>query len=151
MGQRIGFGWASVWVLVFLVCAAMPGRAQDPPLSSATGNVEAHADTATVVFFRGIMMLGAAVGYTIYEDRVSLGKLKNGTYFSVQLPSGKHQFVVNSWKQYPLSLDIEAGKTYYVRGTMSTQAPYPVLRVEPQSLFDGMKPVLKDVGVKPKD
>jgi hypothetical protein len=165
MPRRIGFGWTCGAATALLLCTPLLILAQELPANSATLPVAAETDTAvtaegvagrdsaagTVVFFRGIKMLGAWGGYTIYEGHVELGKLTSGTYFTVKLPAGEHRLIVNSWTQYPQYLSVEPGLTYYVFGTVVYMSDHPLLYESPREMFEGMKPILKDVTVKPKE
>jgi len=168
MRLRIGCGRTCCVAIALLLCAPLVALAQDRSANGAplpvaaetgsavtaegvTGRDSTRVDTGTVVFFRGKQLLGAAVGYTIYEGRVKLGKLTNGTYFSMQLPAGEHRLVVNSWTQYPYALEIRPGETHYVMGTITEDTNHPFLSESPREMFEGMKPILKEVGVKPKE
>jgi len=168
MRRRIASGWTRCGAITLILCAPMLTPAQAPaaddaPLpvageaqgavnaGGATGGRTASADYGTVVFFRGIKVLGAAWGYTIYDGDTKLGKLTSGTYFSVQLPAGEHRLVVNSWTEHPQYLSVEPGQTYYVFGTVVRMSDHPFLSEAPREMFEGMKPILKDVTVKPQE
>lgn len=168
MRRRIRFGWTCFAAIVLLLCTPLLTHAQERPANGPTSPVAAETDSAvtregvvgrdsagldtgTVVFFRGIKMLGAWGGYTIYDGHVELGKLTSGTYFTVQLPAGEHRLVVNSWTQYPQYLSVDPGVTYYVFGTITWSTGNPLLYESPREMFEGMKPILKDVTVKPKE
>ena len=137
--------------------------AQDPLPENRDASPSAAAGTATVVFFRDRMILGAWVGYTISDDHTRLGKLKNGSYFSVQLPAGLHSFVINDNQTYtlkapgdprplgaivnpePFYLTIEPGETYYVLAVVPMEPTPQRMSSQTKEYFETTKPALKEV------
>lgn len=80
---------------------------------------EIPAGKALVYIYRPGSMVGAAVHYTVNanEDKVSEAHLKNDSYLIFFADPGSYTFwaqVTNSRRE--VGLDVEAGKTYYVRG-----------------------------------
>jgi hypothetical protein len=147
-------GPAVLAAIALFLCAPMLAVAQQPgahgpPVSTASA--AAGTEVGTVYFFRGIKTLGAWIGYTIYDGPARLGKLTSGSYLAVTLPAGRHEFVVNSERQAALVLDIEPGTTSYVFATILPDVGRPSLSVESQTLFEGMRPVLKDVTERPRE
>jgi len=74
---------------------------------------------ALVYIYRPGSMVGAAVHYTVNanDDRVSEYHLRNKSYLIFFAEPGRYTFwaqVSNSRRE--VDLDVEAGKTYYVRG-----------------------------------
>jgi hypothetical protein len=74
---------------------------------------------ALVYVYRPGSMVGAAVHYSINanESKVSEAHLRNGTYLVYFAEPGRYTFwaqVTNTRRS--ADLDVEAGKTYYVRG-----------------------------------
>ena len=74
---------------------------------------------ALVYIYRPGSMVGAAVHYTVNanDEKVSEAHLKNKTYLVYFAEPGKYRF----WGQVTytireVNLDVEAGKTYYIRG-----------------------------------
>jgi pyruvate/2-oxoglutarate dehydrogenase complex dihydrolipoamide acyltransferase (E2) component len=136
--------------LIWLSCAAMGAAAQDPASAPATDPSAAAAATdagqATIVFFRPRKLMGAAVGFKVREAGVELGKLRNGTYFVLKVAPGRHQYVVHSETEDVLTLEAEAGETYYVQGSlgMGVVAGRPNLSPSDQATFDSMKAKLKE-------
>jgi pyruvate/2-oxoglutarate dehydrogenase complex dihydrolipoamide acyltransferase (E2) component len=111
------------------------------PAASATSDA-----TGTVVFFREKKFQGAAIRYKVRENGVELCKLASGTYCTVQVPVGKHQYVVHSEAKDVLTLEVDSGETYYVIGgiSMGFLAGHPNLSPSTKAVFDGMKEKLKD-------
>ena len=64
----------------------------------------------------------------------------------VNLPAGAHAFDVHSEAKDTLNLEVEAGETYFVRGSVSMGAfvGHPNLSPSDQGTFEGMKVDLKD-------
>ena len=72
-----------------------------------------------VVFFRPSKVVGALIGFKVREGGVELGRLGNGNYFVLSVEPGRHEYVVHSEAKDILPLEVEAGETYYVQGSLS--------------------------------
>jgi hypothetical protein len=125
--------------------APFAANAQDTA-AAAVAAAPADASTGTVVFFREKKFAGAAISYKVRENGVEICKLKNGSYCTVQAPTGKHEYVVHSEAKDVLTLEVESGETYYVVGAISVGflAGRPNLSPSAQTTFDAMKAKLKD-------
>jgi len=127
--------------------ASASALAEEPAAAPAAEAATAAAgDHATIVFFRPKKMVGAAVGFKVREGDVELGKLRNGTYFVLKVSPGRHEYVVHSEAKDILTMETEAGETYYVQGTlgMGVVAGRPNLSPSDQATFDSMKAKLKE-------
>jgi len=74
-----------------------------------------------VVFFRAKSLLGAGQWFNVREAGHALGKLTNGAYF-VQITSpGIHTYtaIFEPELKDHLKLDVDAGETYFVEGTLT--------------------------------
>ncbi|MFD0740022.1 DUF2846 domain-containing protein [Lysobacter koreensis] len=126
--------------------------------ASAPTTIDAQATTASsgligaapegkgqIVFFRPSKFTGAAIGFKVREGKTELGKLRNGKYFVAQVEPGAHEYTVHSEAKDVLNLEVEAGETYYVQGTitMGFMAGRPNLSPSDQATFDGMSDKLK--------
>jgi uncharacterized protein DUF2846 len=136
--------------LMYTMCAAalcvpMVATSQDSA-SAPAADAAAGGNTGTVVFFREKKIVGSAIRYKVRENGKELCKLKNGTFCTVTVAAGKHEYLVHTEAKDALTLDVEAGKTYYVQGaiSMGAFAGHPQLSVADQAAFDGMKAKLKD-------
>lgn len=128
--------------------AAAPAAATEAPAPAAADpSGAAMGNMATVVFFRPSKFVGAAIGFKVRENGVELGKLRNGKYFMLKVAPGTHQYEVHSETKDTLTLEVEAGQTYYVQGVlgMGVVAGRPNLTPSDQSTFEGMKAKLKEV------
>jgi len=134
---------AAIALTVLTPFAASSQDSAAPPAGAAT---DTSATTGTVVFFREKKFAGAAVSYKVRENGVELCKLKSGTFCTVQVPVGKHEYEVHSEAKDVLTLEVESGETYYVIGAISMgfMAGHPNLSPSDKAAFDGMKDKLKD-------
>lgn len=98
-----------------------------------------------IVFFRPSKMMGAAIGFKVREGETELGKLRNGKYFVAAIEPGTHEYTVHSEAKDVLTMEVEAGETYYVQGTlgMGIVAGRPNLSPSDEATFNGMSKKLK--------
>lgn len=116
--------------------------------ASADGKIGAPpAGKGQIVFFRPSKFAGAAIGFKVREGETELGKLRSGNYFVAAVEPGTHQYIVHSEAKDILTMEVEAGETYYVQGTitMGFMAGRPNLSPSDQATFDGMSAKLKRV------
>lgn len=129
--------------------AAAPTDAAAPAPAAAapTDTASAESGSGTVVFFRPSKFVGAAVGFKVRENGTELGKLRNGKYFVLKVAPGVHQYEVHSETKDVLTLEVEAGQTYYVQGVLGVGivAGRPNLTPSDAATFEGLKAKLKEV------
>ena len=150
-------------LLLAAVQAQDPATATPAPAESATAEPATEAASAPapatgnslvgapaegmgqVVFFREKKFTGAAVKYKVREGETELGKLGSGTYFVASVAPGTHQYTVHSEAKDVLTLEVEAGETYYVQGsiTMGFMAGRPNLSPSDEAAFNAMADDLK--------
>ena len=108
--------------------------------------VAGDAGAGTVIFFREKKMVGAAIRFKVRENGVELCKLGSGTFCTLQVPAGSHQYDVHTEAKDQLTMDVKPGETYYVVSSISMGAfaGHPKLTVTDKATFDGMKDKLKD-------
>ncbi|HEY5971303.1 MAG TPA: DUF2846 domain-containing protein [Pseudoxanthomonas sp.] len=126
--------------------AAAPAIATVTAPAATTSKVGApEAGKALIVFFRPSKFTGGGIGFKVREGETELGKLRNGKYFVANVEPGTHQYTVHSEAKDILTLEVEAGETYYVQGTitMGFMAGRPNLSPSDQATFDGMAGKLK--------
>ena len=128
------------------VMAPLAGWSQDAAAPAAPAAANAGGATGTVIFFREKKFTGSAIRYKVRENGVEICKLQNGVYCTVQVPVGKHEYVVHSEAKDALTLEVESGDTYYVVGgiSMGVFAGHPNLSPSDKATFEGMKAKLKD-------
>ncbi len=80
------------------------------------------AEQATVIIYRpNFGPAGSMTVYDVYADTKYLAKMKNGSYFSTKLDAGNVTFNATVHMKETLSVNLEPGKTYYIRcGVHST-------------------------------
>jgi hypothetical protein len=104
-----------------------------------------------VVFFRPSNMLGMALSFSVHEGDKGIGKLGNGSYFVHVAEPGPHLFTIQSEVTDKLTLEVDAGETYYVKQTIGVGivAGRPRLSPAEQGDFERLK--LKVSTKKPTD
>ncbi|MDO5538274.1 MAG: DUF2846 domain-containing protein [Desulfovibrionaceae bacterium] len=104
---------------VFLAgCAAMPLRG-DYVKEQTAPVIVPDAQSAVIYFVRESAFTGGGISYFVCEDTVRIGLLKSGTYFIYKTTPGKHTYHAETEARAAVTLDVEAGKTYYVEGGIS--------------------------------
>jgi Protein of unknown function (DUF2846) len=127
-------------LLMPLAAVSQDNTAAAPAAAAASGN------TGTVVFFREKKMMGMAVSFKVRENGVELCKLGSGSFCTVQVPVGKHEFVTQTEAKDVLNLEVDSGDTYYVQASISmgVMAGHGNLAPSTKDAFEGMKAKLKD-------
>jgi hypothetical protein len=137
---------------------AAPVAAAEATIASADATATATAPAATnslvgappagkgqIVFFRPSKMIGAAIGFKVREGETELGKLRSGKYFIAAVDPGTHEYNVHGETKDVLTMEIEAGETYYVQGTlgMGIVAGRPNIAPSDEATFMGLSKKLK--------
>lgn len=122
-----------------------PPAANAPAASGLIGTPP--AGKGQIVFFRPSKFAGGAIGFKVREGETELGKLRSGNYFVATVEPGAHVYTVHSEAKDVLNLEVEAGETYYVEGTISMgfMVGHPNLSPSDQATFDAMSAKLKRV------
>lgn len=92
-------------------CAGVQRHTERPRPQPETGK-------GLVYFFRPSAFLGGGVQIEVSDGSTTIGALQSGTYFFYQASSGPHQFGASTEATNTITIDVEAGKTYYVEGTI---------------------------------
>ena len=135
---------AGLAALLLAPCAAISAdNAATPSQSVAVADSQA---TGTVVFFREKKMMGAAISYKVRENGIELCKLGSGSFCTLQVPVGKHEYVTKTEAKDVLNMEVESGETYYVQASISmgVVAGHSNLAPSTKEVFEGMKAKLKD-------
>lgn len=146
--------------------AAAPAEPQAPAAQEAAPAAEVSATDALpsgiaappegmgqIVFFRESKFVGGAISYKVREGESELGKLSNGSYFVHVATPGPHAYTVHSEAKDVLNLEVEAGETYYVVGSVSMGvfAGRPNLSPSNQGNYSAIAAKLKPAKpIKPK-
>lgn len=98
-----------------------------------------------IVFFRPAKFAGAMIGFKVREGETVLGQLNPGKYFVASVEPGAHQYTVHSEAKDVVNLEVEAGETLYVQGTitMGLMVGRPNLAPSTQAEFDAVAKKLK--------
>jgi hypothetical protein len=116
------------------------------PAAPAAGFIPPPAEgKGQVVFFREKKFVGAAISYKVREGDAELAKLGNGSYIVLAVEPGKHDYHMQGETKDVLTLEVEAGETYYVQGSISMGivAGRPNLSPSDQASFEALAPKLK--------
>jgi Protein of unknown function (DUF2846) len=131
--------------MAVLLLAPFAAISADNAAPAAPAADAAAGGTGTVVFFREKKMMGMAIRFKVRENGVELCKLGSGTFCTVQVPVGKHEYLVQTEAKDKLTLEVESGETYYVQASISmgVMAGHGNLAPATKDAFDGMKDKLK--------
>lgn len=125
--------------------AAATATAAATAPSANTLIAAAPQDKAQIVFFRESKFVGGAIGFKVREGETELGKLRSGKYFVANVEPGKHEYNVHGETKDVLTMEVEAGETYYVLGSlgMGIVAGRPNLSPSDEATFLSMSDKLK--------
>ena len=84
--------------------------------ASAVDLPEAKQDKGLVVFYRLSGFKGKAIRFNLNHSEGSMGQLLSGTYLYKYLEPGDHRFWSQAISQDSITVNVEAGKIYYVKG-----------------------------------
>ena len=145
MNRKLINAWLGMLVAAPLVAVAQDG-ASTAPAAAAPAATAAAGESGTVVFFREKKMMGMAISFKVRENGIELCKLGSGSYCTVQVPVGKHEYVTQTEAKDVLNLEVESGETYFVQASISmgVMAGHGNLAPATKEVFEGMKPKLKD-------
>jgi len=136
---------AAVAVTVMMAgCAKMPLREDyvyEQPAQAATADDSA----GLIYFYRESAFTGGGISYFIFEDATKIGLLKSGTYFTYKATPGKHTYLAETEARSAVTLDVQAGQTYYIEGgiNIGMWAGRPQLTEVTKPVADKLLPGLK--------
>lgn len=142
----------AVAVLMSPVLAFAADTAADAPAAATAAAPTANTliaaapqDKGQIVFFRESKFVGGAIGFKVREGETELGKLRSGKYFVATVEPGKHEYNVHGETKDVLTMEIEAGETYYVQASigMGIVAGRPNLSPSDEATFLSMSNKLK--------
>jgi hypothetical protein len=109
-----------------------------------------QADKGLVYFYRESSFKGAAIHYDISDNGTVIGALQSGTYFYENATPGPHTYSAKTEASSEVTLNVEAGKTYYVKGsiTFGFVAGHPKLEIADETAAQAALAKL-DYAVKP--
>jgi hypothetical protein len=98
--------------LMMAGCAGMQ-RSKDHPAPTV------QPDKGLVYFYRESSFKGAGIQYDIRDNGEVIGALQSGTYFYEYATPGQHTYSAKTEASSEVVLNVEAGKTYYVKGSIT--------------------------------
>ena len=106
---------------------------------------EAKPDKGLVYFFRERKFVGGAISYNVKENGNIIGAIGNGTYFFMFADPGSHSYSASTEATSSRTLDIEAGKTYYIECSveMGVFAGRPSLKITSEAEGKAVLPSLQ--------
>lgn len=87
----------------------------DPIVTKAGPLPTPPAGQGQIVFFRPGSLFGAGLGCTVHEGEPEIARLGSGKYFVVAEAPGKHEFSTRGEASDRLTMEVEAGETYFVK------------------------------------
>ena len=90
-----------------------------PSITLAVNLPEVKPDQGLVIFYRLSGFKGKAIRFNLNDAEGSVGQLLSGTYLYKFLPPGQHQFWSQAISQDSITINVEAGKKYYVKGEVA--------------------------------
>ena len=112
---------------LFVICSSFSYLS---PVASAAPQIEVPEGKAVIYFFR-TGFGGGAIKFHVHDmEGKPVGYLgKSGDNFSIVVEPGRHQYWSRAARRNDVILNVEAGKVYYVKGTvnMGAVAGRPVL------------------------
>jgi hypothetical protein len=127
MRNKFFFVIAMVFAAFFITgCASGP---KYTPISP----VDVPGDKALVYIYRTAIPIGVAVAYEVMAGEQKVVSLQNGGYYPCLVTPGSVEFWAMTEAKSSVTLNLEAGKTYYIRGsvTMGFFVGHPLLEIIP--------------------
>ncbi|HWE45186.1 MAG TPA: DUF2846 domain-containing protein [Caulobacteraceae bacterium] len=133
------------------IAGDQPAAAPAPADASTSRVGTPEAGKGQIVFFRP-SAAGMLLSFTVHEGDKGMVKLGNATYQVLSADPGAHTYMIESEARDTLTLEVEAGETYYVKQTMAMGliVGHPRLNLSDQDSFDKIK-YLKLSKLKPTD
>ena len=109
-------------------------------------------ETARVYIYRNKHFTGMALSPSVFCDGKPVGRMENGSYFMIDLPSGAHSFHSNG-KQKDFVLNLQPGQQYYLQVKIASglaKGHGQIYGVDPETAKEEIKRLLaktaNDVG-----
>ena len=92
-------------------------------------------DKGLIIFYRKSALKGGAIRLNLNHGQEPIGALKSGTTLHRYVEPGQHTFWSQAISKDSVTLDVVAGKTYYIKGVvqLGLVAGRPKLTVVPES------------------
>ena len=93
-------------------CVIMPSGAEYS--YDIQPNIFPDDSSGVVYFMRENEFTGGGRGWFISEGNKKIGVVRGGTYFIHKTTPGKHSYIVDTHATSVVTIDVEAGKKYYL-------------------------------------
>ena len=122
--------------IVLLLIVVLTGGCASVTYQTLDVMPEVKEDIGLIYFYRDKAFFGGAISYYIYDGEVKIGALKNGTFFFHETVPGEHTYCGKTESKSCITLSVEAGKTYYVKGDVNIGffVGRPELNIMPQEV-----------------
>jgi hypothetical protein len=109
---RFPIRWFVVLAVSFSFCGCASVQRQAAPSSPD----RPKPGKGLVIFYREGKLEGGLVAYNVRDGEKEIGGLPNGSYFVYDATPGTHTFAASTEATSKRTIDVQPGKTYYVRG-----------------------------------
>src|SRR5262249_8046180 len=136
---------AAAAALIAASAFTMPAFAGDKSATDASADASSRvgappAGKGQIVFFRP-NAVGVLLTFSVHEGDKGVVKLPSNTYAVIPVDPGAHTYIIESEAKDTLTLEVEAGETYYVKQTMGMGliVGHPHLNLSDQGSFDKIR------------
>jgi hypothetical protein len=140
MLARLLLASAAALLLLLSGCASVPMG--DPKQDAINKTFAANSTAAGVYIYRN-ESFGAAIRMDVLADGVPVGQSAAKTYFYLDVPPGKHTFTSKSENDDSVTMDLVAGKLYYIWQEVKMGLLYARTKLVPVPEDEGKKGVLE--------
>lgn len=101
------------WILATIMLSSLPVA-----YAEAAEIPQAKEGMGLVVFYRESGFSGGAVRFNLNQGQEPIGALNSGTVLFRDVEPGQHTFWSQAISKDSISIDVVAGKTYYIKGVV---------------------------------
>src|SRR5690349_10710079 len=105
-------------IVIALLCCIFASCATVQKENAPSTPDRPKAGEGLVIFYREKKLQGWAVSYNVRDGDKAIGGLPNGSYFAYHVTPGPHTFAASTESTSKRTIDVQAGKTYYIRGEL---------------------------------
>lgn len=122
-----------IWLALVTTVGLLQGCATLGPAYKEVS--ETPSDKSTVYIYRPSNFVGGGVSYYLYANDKIVTKLHNGSYYPYIAEPGTVEFWAQTESKSEVKLNLDAGKTYYLKGTvgMGIMVGRPHLMIVPEN------------------
>lgn len=121
-------------------CASVPMASQDADASAKT--FQPRPGMANIYLYRN-ETFGAAVAMTVSLDGKVMGRTGPQTYFLWEVAPGRHEIASHTENTSKLTIDVQAGRNYYVWQEVKMGMFQPGSLLQEMSEVEGRKGVME--------